>query len=104
MKHTDIGQTDQIPHSSTAPAASNLAAEGSASQRGLLEKLLLRLEAFNHLTTAQFAGLLHVQPETICSGLCHTGNYCGISPLKLPNRRGAWPAKEVARLLNGEGK
>ena len=103
MKYrADLGQTDLIPRSSTAHAVSNLAAEESALQAGLLEKLLRRLEVLSHLTTEQFAEILHVKPETIRSGLCRTGNYCGITPLKLPNRRLAWPAKNVARLLNEE--
>ena len=102
--HTDFSQTEQIPCSATANAASNLAAEESALEPGLLEKLLRRLDVFSHLTTEQLSGLLHVKPETIRSSLCRTGNYCGIIPLKLPNRRLAWPAKDVARLLNGEEK
>lgn len=105
MQHrTDPGQMDQIPHSSTTHAASNQAAEESALQAGLMEKLLRRLEVFSHLTTEQFAELVHVKADTIRSGLCRNSNYCGISPLKLPNRRLAWPAKDVARLLNGEEK
>ena len=100
--HTDFSQTEQIPRSSTAHAASNLAAEESALEPGLLEKLLRRLEVLSHLTTEQLAEILHVKPETIRSGLCRTGNYCGIIPLKLPNRRLAWPAENVARLLNEE--
>lgn len=102
--HTDVSQTEQIPRSLPAPAVSNPAAEESALQAGLLEKLLRRLEVPSHLTTEQLSGLLHVKPETIRSGLCRTGNYCGVIPLKLPNRRLAWPAKDVARLLNGEEK
>ena len=101
--HTDVGQKEQITLSSIAHAASNLAAEESALQaNGLLEKLLRRLAVLSHLTTEQFAEILHVKPETIRSGLCRTGNYCGIIPLKLPNRRLAWPAENVARLLNEE--
>ena len=104
MKYrTDLGQTEQIPSCSTAHAAINLAAEESALQaNGLMEKLLHRLEVLSHLTTEQFAEILHVKPETIRSGFCRTGNYCGIIPLKLPNRRLAWPAENVARLLNEE--
>lgn len=103
--HTDFSQTEQIPSSSTAHAAINLAAEESSLQaKGLLEKLQHRLEVTSHLTTEQLSGLLHVKPETIRSSLCRSGNYCGITPLKLPNRRLAWPAKDIARLLNGEEK
>ncbi len=99
---TDVGQTDQIPHSSTVPTASNLTNEESTLQPGLLEKLLRRLMVLNHLSTEQFAEILHVKPESVRSGLCRTGNYLGIRPLKLPNRRLAWPAKDVIRLLNAE--
>ena len=99
---TDVGQTELTTLSSPTPAASNLAPKESALQPGLLEKLLRRLEVLSHLTTEQFAEILHVKPETIRSGLCRSGNYCSIIPLKLPNRRLAWPAKDIARLLNKE--
>ena len=103
MQHrADLGHTDQIPHSSTVPTASNLRTEEPTPQPGLLEHLQRRLMVLNHLSTEQFAEILHVKPETIRSGLCRTGNYCGITPLKLPNRRLAWPAQDVAHLLNGE--
>lgn len=103
MQHrTNHGHIDQIPLSSTVPTASNLTNEESTLQPGLLEKLLRRLMVLNHLSTEQFAKIIHVKPESVRSGLCRNGNYLGIQPLKLPNRRLAWPAKDVICLLNGE--
>ncbi len=99
---TDLGHIDQLSPSQTTPVANNLAVAKAAQQPEILEKLLSRLEVFNHLTTEQFAELVHVKPETVRSGLCRMGNYLGIRPVKLPNRRLVWPANDVVRVLHGE--
>lgn len=44
------------------------------------------------LTTAQFAALNHVKPNTVRQRLCDTASFHGIRPLKLATRRLLWPA------------
>lgn len=105
MQHrADLGQPDQMSIISIAPTSNAPAAEEICQNPGLLEKLLSRLGLAAHITTEQYAEITNVKAETIRSGYCRTGNYLGVVPKKLPNRRLAWPAKDVARLLNGEEK
>lgn len=57
------------------------------------------------LSTEHAAMLLKIVPNTMRSSHCKTGNYMGIKPIKLPNRRLLWDAKAIASLLNnGEVK
>lgn len=46
-------------------------------------------------TTAEFAELYLVKPQTVLKRYCLTGSYHGITPIKkLPNGRLAWPLPE----------
>jgi|JI8StandDraft_1071087.scaffolds.fasta_scaffold123953_2 hypothetical protein len=53
-------------------------------------------------STEDLAQVFHVEPASIRSALSRSGHYMGLKPFKLPNRRLAWPANDVVRLLNGE--
>jgi hypothetical protein len=55
------------------------------------------------LTTEELAAALRVKPQTIRAGLCNTGHYCGMRPVKLPNGRLYWDSGELASLMNGGG-
>lgn len=50
------------------------------------------------LTTEEFAAQHLVQPQTVRKQYAAIGTYCGIKPLRLPNRRLLWPADTIARL------
>jgi hypothetical protein len=52
-------------------------------------------------STEELAAILCVKPQTIRHGLCTKGHYFKLTPLKLPNRRLAWPRADVERLLAG---
>lgn len=52
-------------------------------------------------TTEELARLTRVRPASIRVSLCRSGHYCGMRPVKLPNRRLLWPAAAVERLLSG---
>jgi hypothetical protein len=54
-------------------------------------------EFFN--STDELAKCLKVQPNTIRRGLCVTGNYLGLVPVKLPNGRLLWPKSKLDQLL-----
>lgn len=54
-----------------------------------------------HLTTAEVAAALNVEPESIQKAHSKNGNYCGVAPTKLPNRRLAWPIDSVERMTSG---
>ena len=51
------------------------------------------------LTTEQLAEKFHVKPNTIRASLCRKGHWCGLRPVRLPNRFLAWPDDAVQRLL-----
>jgi hypothetical protein len=55
-----------------------------------------------YLSTEELAALVLVKPESIRAALCRCGHYAGLRPIKLANRRLAWPAEAVERLLGGE--
>ena len=44
------------------------------------------------LSTAEFAALNHVKPNTVRQRLCATASFYGVRPLKLANSRLLWPA------------
>ena len=44
------------------------------------------------LSTAKFAALNHVKPNTVRQRLCATASFYGVRPLKLANSRLLWPA------------
>ena len=49
------------------------------------------------LSTAQFAALHHVKPESVRSRICLTGSYFGIRPKTLANGRKAFPDTQVSK-------
>lgn len=51
------------------------------------------------LTTEQLAEKFNVKPNTIRTSLCRKGHWCGLRPVRLPNRFLAWPDDAVERLL-----
>lgn len=53
-------------------------------------------------TTDEAAAILRVKPHTLRVGLCTRGEYLGLRPAKLPNRRLLWPADPVDALARGE--
>ena len=53
------------------------------------------------LSTKKCADKLNVKPATIYSGYCNDGHYCGIVPVKLPNRFLLWKESDIAKVLNG---
>ncbi len=53
------------------------------------------------LTTEQLAERFHVKPNTIRTSLCRKGHWCGLRPVRLPNRFLAWPDDAVERLVAG---
>jgi hypothetical protein len=53
-------------------------------------------------TTDEAAAILGVKPHTLRVGLCTSGEYMGLRPVKLPNRRLLWPADLVDGLARGE--
>ncbi|CAN0622813.1 conserved protein of unknown function [Burkholderia multivorans] len=57
-----------------------------------------------HGSTDEVAELLLVLPQTVLKAYSRDGEYCGIRPIRLPNRRLAWPMAEVKKLLSGESE
>jgi hypothetical protein len=51
------------------------------------------------LSTAEFAALAMVKPQSITAALCTKGSYHGVRPKKLPSGRLAWPADSQERLF-----
>jgi len=49
------------------------------------------------LTTKEFAKGYLVEPATVRRSFCMNGHYMGIVPVKLRNRRLAWPKDEQAQ-------
>jgi len=47
------------------------------------------------LSTAEFAKLNHVKPDSVRKRLCNTGSFHGVKPQKLATRRTLWPAIRV---------
>ena len=52
-------------------------------------------------TTNQTAAALGVVPHTLRVSCCEKGQYMGIRPVKLPNRRLLWPADQVDAVARG---
>jgi hypothetical protein len=52
-----------------------------------------------HLTTTELAELLRIRPASIRRHLCVHGDYCGLRPVKLPNRMLRWPRDAAEALL-----
>ncbi|MCK6375598.1 MAG: hypothetical protein L6Q69_16025 [Zoogloea sp.] len=53
------------------------------------------------LSTAEFAALNHVKPNTVRQRLCDTASFYGIRPVKLASRRLLWPAIMVMVTVDG---
>lgn len=51
-------------------------------------------------TTEEFAMHLGVLPSTVRRAHCLQGHYCGIKPIKLPNRILLWSVDSLEQLLN----
>lgn len=51
--------------------------------------------------TEELAAQVGVKPQSLRAALCRDGHWCGIRPVKLPNRRLMWPAAQVNALLKG---
>lgn len=52
------------------------------------------------LTTEQLAAEIHMQPQSIRKRWSQTGSFWNVIPLKLPNRKLAWPIDAVRQLMN----
>jgi hypothetical protein len=55
-----------------------------------------------HVTTKELAGMVGVQPATVRRGLCVDGEYLGLRPIKLKNRRLLWPLDGIRQILEGK--
>jgi hypothetical protein len=51
------------------------------------------------LSTDELASLGKVKPDSIRSAYCRDGEWMGLRPVKLPNRRLLWDATEAAKIL-----
>ncbi|MGL1833054.1 hypothetical protein ACKVEX_05540 [Rhodocyclaceae bacterium SMB388] len=52
--------------------------------------------------TDEAADLFGVKPHTLRVSLCRRGHYCGVVPLKAPNRMLRWPVDQIEKALSGE--
>lgn len=52
-----------------------------------------------YITTAETARTFGVRAQTVRRAYCIGGNYMGIRPVKLPNRRLLWPMDGIRRVL-----
>ena len=55
-------------------------------------------------TTEQLADQAKLKAQSLRAAFCRDGHWCGIRPVKLPNRRLLWPAEAVNALLSGSAK
>ncbi len=54
------------------------------------------------ISTEEVAARLLVQPQTVRRSLCVNGEYLGLRPIKLANRRLLWDSAAVDALAAGE--
>lgn len=54
------------------------------------------------ISTEEVAARLLVQPQTVRRSLCVNGEYLGLRPIKLANRRLLWDSAAVDALTAGE--
>lgn len=54
----------------------------------------------SHTSTGAFAAAVDVEPQSILKAHSKDGHYCGVRPIKLPNRRLAWPVAEIEKLFS----
>jgi predicted site-specific integrase-resolvase len=52
-----------------------------------------------HVSTDEFADRMLVLRQTVLKAYSRDGAYCGIRPVRLPNRRLAWPENEIEKLF-----
>ncbi len=57
------------------------------------------LDRQSDLSTDQLAEILKVRPQTIRAAYCRAGEYFGLTPCKMPNRRLVWDSAAVRALL-----
>lgn len=55
-----------------------------------------------NLITDNAAAVLLVKAQTMRKNYCLHGHYLGVKPIKLPNRRLAWPADQIAAIAAGK--
>jgi len=53
------------------------------------------MDAKDTIDTEEFARLHKVLAQSVRARVCRTGSYFGIRPIKLANRKLAWPAVQV---------
>ncbi len=58
---------------------------------------------FTHVGTDVFAEAVFVAAETVLKAHSQHGNYMGIRPVRLPNRKLAWPIAEIEKLFHQSG-
>jgi hypothetical protein len=54
---------------------------------------------YRHVSTDEFAARMLVLRQTVLKAYNRDGAYCGIRPVRLPNRRLAWPEGEIEKLF-----
>jgi len=84
-------------------AVSQTYPRGISEKSRSLEETVKEVPAAPHrsyLTTEELAAALHVEPESIHKARSKNGHYCGVRPLKLPNRRLAWPLDAVKQITS----
>ncbi|MFX1695928.1 hypothetical protein [Paraburkholderia sp. A1RO-1] len=56
-----------------------------------------------HVATEVAASMLMVEPATMLKSHCLNSHYVGIRPVRLPNRKLAWPIAEIEKLFQPSG-
>lgn len=57
------------------------------------------LPQVSHVGTEVFAEIVLVEPKTVLKSHSIHGHYVGIRPVRLPNRKLAWPIAEIEKLF-----
>jgi hypothetical protein len=66
-----------------------------------LKSQYVNAEKVYGLSTAQFAALNLVKPQTVRKRLCETGSFHGVRPVRLLTNRLAWPSIQVVADVGG---
>lgn len=53
-----------------------------------------------HVSTEEFASRMLVLCQTVLKSYSRDGHYASIRPIRLPNRRLAWPVDEIENLFS----
>ena len=72
----------------------------TGSAKSLARSPMALPENREYLSTAEFAAVLAVEPQSVRKRYSETGSYHGVRPTKLSSRRVIWPVEAVKRLLN----